>query len=563
MPDPFRRRRGDEPKLKPLQVPGLPQPIAFRDGKLTVGRAEDNDLTLPGEIFPSVSTHHARFSIDEEGHVWVEDLESRNGTLVGDERIDAPRQLQAGEIVQFGPIGPRFLLMASSNLSETVFIDPALTENKHDTLSATRMQRIKTALGVPEGDVGTLVEKRTRRAQLTALVAVVLVAAAVALWTQHMMRQNDEDMREAEERHQAELAEAVDNMQEKLDLSLAEFVDRERTKELEVEEVRRELEQERERLRADKQSLEERLAKLETDDSTSLETLQAVRDELEEAREQLDLIDPVNLAQERLSDVARVRSSVVLIEVSMYLEHEETGQLLFETFSGEPNFEDRGMPFELPSTGSGFCVSEEGWILTNAHVVLPGESNRILRQLADLPIEPRLELEVVFSDSSVRHEATLEAYANEGDEDLALIRIEPFEGMPHLEDFDLDAPYREPGSDVFLFGFPLGHYALQEGDTVIASTFRGILSRRVAPYIQVDAGVHPGNSGGPVTDAAGNVIGIVVSVQSTPERSAVYTIGYAIPIGDASKVWPPRVLADAGEETAEPAVVPVSSGEGK
>jgi S1-C subfamily serine protease len=129
--------------------------------------------------------------------------------------------------------------------------------------------------------------------------------------------------------------------------------------------------------------------------------------------------------------------------------------------------------------------------------------------------------------------------ADQNGDDLALVKIEPFEHMPHLADFDIGVELPPPGSDVFLFGFPLGNYALQQGDTVIASTFRGILSRVVDRYLQVDAGVHPGNSGGPVTDGSGRVVGVVFSVQALPDHSAVYTIGYAIPVSEVAKVWPP------------------------
>jgi S1-C subfamily serine protease len=99
-----------------------------------------------------------------------------------------------------------------------------------------------------------------------------------------------------------------------------------------------------------------------------------------------------------------------------------------------------------------------------------------------------------------------------------------------------------------LLGFPLGNFALQEGRTVIASTFRGILSRIVDGSLQVDAGVHPGNSGGPITDPLGRVIGIVSSVQATPEQTAVYTIGYGIPIAEASSIWPPTDPQAAEDE---------------
>jgi len=100
-------------------------------------------------------------------------------------------------------------------------------------------------------------------------------------------------------------------------------------------------------------------------------------------------------------------------------------------------------------------------------------------------------------------------------------------------------PLPDPGSDIFLLGFPLGFLAVQDGETVISSIFRGILSRKVGDQIQVDAGVHPGNSGGPITDTAGRVVGIVVSVQALPDQTAVYTIGYGIPIHLAAELWPP------------------------
>ena len=92
-----------------------------------------------------------------------------------------------------------------------------------------------------------------------------------------------------------------------------------------------------------------------------------------------------------------------------------------------------------------------------------------------------------------------------------------------------------------MHGFPLGKSAIQDGDLVTASSFRGILSRQAGPWIQVDAAVHPGNSGGPLTDANGSVIGVVTRVQRIDDSAIAPDMGYAIPIAKVQ-----RLLAQDG-----------------
>jgi S1-C subfamily serine protease len=221
-------------------------------------------------------------------------------------------------------------------------------------------------------------------------------------------------------------------------------------------------------------------------------------------------------------------------------------ELLYLSRAGEPNFDGHGIPVIMESSGSGFCVSEDGWILTNAHVADPHQGD-LLALASELPITTQTSIYAVFSGTQERHHARLVKVADD-DIDLALVQIDPFAGMPHLSDFNLENAAPQPGGDLYLSGFPLGNFALQEGRTVIASTFRGILSRIVDGSLQVDAGVHPGNSGGPITDPLGRVIGIVTSVQATPEQTAVYTIGYGIPIADAASIWPPPAIQPAEDE---------------
>jgi pSer/pThr/pTyr-binding forkhead associated (FHA) protein len=72
---------------------------------LTLGRAEDNDVSLAGDEF--ASAHHARIESQRDG-VWILDLGSTNGTFVNGARLDGRRLLQEGDVVQIGDTELRF-----------------------------------------------------------------------------------------------------------------------------------------------------------------------------------------------------------------------------------------------------------------------------------------------------------------------------------------------------------------------------------------------------------------------------------------------------------------------
>ena len=545
--DPF-QKRPPRLRLKPLQVPGHPRPIEVGT-RLSLGRAADNDVTFGGEAFPSVSTHHALLETAADGEVWVQDAGSRNGTFVNGERTERAR-LAPGDVVQLGPVGPRFLVVSVEPLVETVFVDPkkvragGLSEHKVDELVARRARRQLLALGV----VG-----------VAAIVALVWWGRDLARRGSNRSRELERTLTERDTAHAAELAEARGVIEELQRLD--------RTRQTELEDVRRERTARVEELLAaitryegEATRLQERLARLETTGASQGEIEQlreavvATREDLGRARTEFAKFDPVNLEQARLTEVSDVREAVVLLEVELCLEHAETGARLHLDVRGQPNFEDEGVPWEMESTGSGFCIDPAGWILTNAHVVNPQQGDIDYLSMLSGPLEPRVEIQAVFSGTSRRHPARVVQIAE--DADLALVHMQPFDYMPAIEDFDPAVESPPPGSDVYLFGFPLGNFALQEGETVIASTFRGILSRRVGGHLQVDAGVHPGNSGGPITDAHGRVVGVVVSVQSLPDRSAVYTIGYGIPIAETAELWPPPPELGAGDVGGQPPVAP-------
>lgn len=541
-------------RLKPVDVVGYPAPMDLRqdrggdaDASLTAGRAKDNEIALVDGNYPSVSGHHCRFERRGDA-LSVVDLGSSNGTLVNGHLIDGATTLVVGDVVRLGSVGPKFLVVGGRELNDTVFV---------------RREELRPNTGEVEEIVKR--GKRGSRLRLSVLVVILLGASAWVAWES---RRNASDMKDELDARSlgyeqrltdayAQIA-ALDQRErerslDELDRSAARLATLrslegdliQRAETLEASVQTRAAEEERlldrvkelERTGGEKGVLERVVRDLEAARSD----LDATRLELKDARQRVDLLDPVNLAQARVSGVADVRRSVVLIENEVRIRNVETGELLFlegEGPTAEPNFDGRGNPFILESTGSGFCVDGEGWILTNAHVVGPPD-NELLRAIRGTPLlEQIVDLTVVFSDESTRHVAEVHSTSGRG-VDLALVKIEPFAGMPVLEGFSTDVALPQPGSDIFLLGFPLGFIAVQDGETVISSIFRGILSRKVGDQIQVDAGVHPGNSGGPITDTAGRVVGIVVSVQALPDQTAVYTIGYGIPIGLASELWPP------------------------
>lgn len=527
MRDPFAERA--KHRLKPVQVAGFARPVDLVGRHLTIGRAEDCDLRLPADDFPSVSSHHARVE-ELDGELWVEDLGSTNGTLVNGERVERAK-LSVGDLLQLGSIGPRFVVVSSAPLSRTVYVDPKAlgVPRKGDELSEARVQE--------------LVQRRAKSIGLQLAVLGVLVVAALVLWGLNLSRRGRDRLEEAQTAHRFEIEEAR--------AIIADLQARDRESEARLAAVEHGrssyvagLEATIAAYEREAEELNGRLAALEQEGAagpeiTRLEaSLARTQQELTSARAEIELFDPVNLEQARLSGVSRVRESIVLLEVEITFEDRDTHKLLHLSADGEPNFDDAGDPWSLASTGSGFCVSPEGWILTNAHVVRPSANHEFLAATLGMPVEPRVRVRAVFSGQSRRHPVSIVKVAG-GEVDLALLKIRPFDYMPHLRDFDVDVEPPEPGSDLYLFGFPLGNFALQEGPTVIASTFRGILSRMVGGQMQVDAGVHPGNSGGPITDVQGRVIGIVFSVQALPDQTAVYTIGYGIPIASARDVWPP------------------------
>jgi serine protease Do len=175
---------------------------------------------------------------------------------------------------------------------------------------------------------------------------------------------------------------------------------------------------------------------------------------------------------------------------------------------------DFGTPRERDSprrgAGSGFIIDADGSILTNHHVV--DKAERITVKLSD---GRTLRARLIGSDP---------------DTDIALIKVDGQTGLPVAPLGDSSA--LRMGEWVCAIGNPLGYeHTVTVG--VVSFLGRKLFDMSLDNYIQTDAAINFGNSGGPLINARGEVIGINAAISSRAS-----SIGFAVPINGASSVLP-------------------------
>ncbi len=222
----------------------------------------------------------------------------------------------------------------------------------------------------------------------------------------------------------------------------------------------------------------------------------------------------VNLPQNYVSDVVnRVGNSVVRIDASRTVTSNASPMIndpFFRQFFGSqmPNIPQQRVQRGF---GSGFVVSSDGLILTNAHVI--DNSDRVNVTLKD---GRTFEGQVMGTDSLT---------------DVAVIKIEASD-LPAVS--FADSEQLQPGEWAIAIGNPLGlDNTVTTG--IVSATGRsssqiGVADKRVS-FIQTDAAINPGNSGGPLLNAKGEVIGINTAIIQNAQG-----IGFAIPVNTARDI---------------------------
>lgn len=180
----------------------------------------------------------------------------------------------------------------------------------------------------------------------------------------------------------------------------------------------------------------------------------------------------------------------------------------FRGLPGMPQMPRGGVP--MRGQGSGFIVSSDGLILTNAHVV-----------------RDATEVTVRLSD---RREFSAKVLGADPATDVAVLKVDAA-GLPTVSIGD--PKQLEVGDPVLAIGSPFG-FEQTATQGIVSAKGRSLPGDSFVPFIQTDAAVNPGNSGGPLFDGSGKVVGINAQIYS--QDGGFQGLAFAIPIDVALRV---------------------------
>jgi len=277
------------------------------------------------------------------------------------------------------------------------------------------------------------------------------------------------------------------------------------------------------------QDLQERLAALaQTDSSSEIRDLQSRLNEISQKQEN----QPKEPSRDELMTgaVQRVAPAVVSIVITKDVPQLEV--VYVNPFGDDPFFKDvqvripqyrqKGVAQQKVGAGTGFLVTEDGYILTNRHVV--GDESA--------------SYTVLLSDGTQKKATVL---YKDTDYDLAVVKID---GRGYTKTTLGESSSLKLGQTVIAIGNALGEYSNSVSTGIISGLNRTIQAQtgttveKLTGVIQTDAAINPGNSGGPLLDLNGNVIGVNVATVVGSSN-----ISFAIPV-DTVKVLTKRFFGN-------------------
>lgn len=221
------------------------------------------------------------------------------------------------------------------------------------------------------------------------------------------------------------------------------------------------------------------------------------------------------------------KSSPAVVSVIVTKDVPKLDSYFSDPFADDPFFNPfgfRSVPKGEPETekkeiggGTGFILSEDGFIITNRHVV----------------DDDTAEYSVITNDGD-RYDAVV--LARDTVLDIAVIKVDA-KDLPTIDLGDSDK--LKAGQTVIAIGNSLGEFRNTVSKGIISGLKRSISagdgrgrSEILEEVIQTDAAINPGNSGGPIVDLKGNVVGVNVAMAQGAEN-----IGFAIPINNVKRIY--------------------------
>jgi serine protease Do len=189
--------------------------------------------------------------------------------------------------------------------------------------------------------------------------------------------------------------------------------------------------------------------------------------------------------------------------------YDENLQEFFKRFGipgmpGMPGAPNQGQEYKSQSLGSGFIISQDGYILTNAHVI--SAADEVLVKLSD---KREFKAKIIGADKRT---------------DIALIKID----AKNLPKVTIGDPSKlKVGEWVAAIGSPFGlENTMTAG--IVSAVGRALPQENYVPFIQTDVAINPGNSGGPLFNLAGEVVGVNSQIYSRSGGSM--GLSFSIPI---------------------------------
>jgi serine protease Do len=227
-----------------------------------------------------------------------------------------------------------------------------------------------------------------------------------------------------------------------------------------------------------------------------------------------------NIAKEASPSVVSIR----VISMRAVSDPEEMFGFQFPfPFGNRPGQPERPREMPRPGAGSGFIIDKTGYILTNNHVVENARSIEVT--LAGMDDSEGLEARVIGRDPL---------------SDSALLQLTELPAEPlHPARFG-DSDQMAPGDWVMAIGNPFGlANTVTVGVVSAVGRSNPVAYGRTADFIQTDAAINQGNSGGPLLNVRGEVIGVNTMIYSTPlSGGGNVGVGFAIPINTVRDLLP-------------------------